>query len=147
MLSRAKQGYRDAQKEVLPGLRAKLDFFTKGPRVSLLVQFHGPEAGEQVLYAGAVEQPKALAGDFRSGAIEQKNPAVKVGGEKAAAHGFDDVLVESLKILELFALLFQFNTLGANRAREQTSQIGNRQEGEQIDRKPGLQGARQPASK
>ena len=41
-----------------------------------------------------------MARNFGAGAIEQENAAVEIGGEQAAAHGLDNVLIERLEVLE-----------------------------------------------
>ncbi len=80
-----------------------------------------------------------MPGDFRSRAIQQENPAIEIGGQQTAAHGFDDVLVERLKVLEFFALLLQFDALCANGAGQKTPQIRDGQESEEIYGEPGFQ--------
>src|ERR1700685_3077676 len=94
-----------------------------------------PKRGQTL--AAHVDEMKA--GDFFSGAIQQKDFAFEVGGEQAAAHGINNVLVERLQILKLAALLFEFGALAAQRLSEAAGKVGYREKGSQICEDPGLQ--------
>src|ERR1700693_538883 len=74
--------------------------------------------------------------------IYQKYLAIQIRGQQAAAHRFDNVLIESLKVLELFALGFEFNALFAKRLRQQAPKVCNRDKRKKVAGQPGIQNAR-----
>ncbi len=89
------------------------DFLARGEGIALLVALDGPEAGENVGNFFAAMQTQAGTGNFRAGAIHHQDAAFHIGGEQAPAHGFNDVLIESLQIFKLFALGFEFDAFFA----------------------------------
>ena len=60
-----------------------------------------PKRGPNFLNQRATDVTKLASRDFLPGAIKQKDSTFQVRGNQSAAHGMDDVFVESLQILQL----------------------------------------------
>ncbi len=86
-------------------------------------------------------QAQAGAGDFGAGAIHHQDAAFQIGGEQAAAHGFDDVLIEGLQIFQFFALRFELDAFLAQGLREQAAEVGDGEKREEIAGQPGIEHA------
>ena len=61
-----------------------------------------------------------VADDFFSGAVEQQDSALQIGSQQPAPHRMDDVFIERLQVLKLFALFLKLAPLAAQGLSERT---------------------------
>jgi len=74
--------------------------------------------------------------------VQQEDAALQVGGQQAAPHGLDDVLIEGLQVFQPRPFVQQLHAGLAQALGQVTGEIPNAEEGEKVDAQVNLQGPR-----
>src|SRR6266849_2302354 len=114
---------RDAQEAFLATRGAEVYFLALyGPAVRGLLAGQ-PEIRKYLRKISSAQFMERIADDFFSGAVQQQDSALQVGSQQSAPHRMDDVFIERLQVLKLFALFFELAPLAAQGLRERTPSL------------------------
>ena len=110
VLRRAQRRNRKAQKRIAPFASLEFNFLSRWPADCPARPLPRAKSREKCLAIFSPRmQSQAGTGDFRAGAIHDQDRPSQIRGEQAAAHGFDDVLVESLQVFQFLAFFLKFH--------------------------------------
>src|SRR5712692_10490318 len=79
-----------------------------------------PEIRKYLRKISSAQFMERIADDFFSGAVQQQDSALQVGSQQSAPHRMDDVFIERLQVLKLFALFIELAPLAAQGLSERT---------------------------